>query len=420
MSTPFSQDAIDNDIRAIQTLLERRQSHFRFSPALEAAFRQHTQGRVLELLAQGWWVVLLFYLLVGIATYLQVQMLSQPRFRDANLDVWWTIYLSEGAAIATLILLPRLALLHGHLRLGIGLLAIVSLTAITVGTSAFPDPYFNQHSSYVVIFVLAIIYGLGALSVGPALLACGGAGLLSGLVIWLFDLWLDPGLFLQYVVTANLVGVVLCYMVEQRDRRVFLQERLLRLEKQRLDELSGELSRLSCEDVLTGLANRRHFNDVLQTEWERGRREQRPVALLFVDLDHFKPYNDSYGHLEGDAVLAEVGRTLRGCLRRPGDVAARYGGEEFVLLLPGTHLGGALEVARQIQAALQARAIPHRASGVADRVTASIGVASLVPSQGVRSTQLLAAADEAAYAAKSAGRNCVRAAEGYEAPAGAA
>ncbi len=411
MSTPFSsQDAVDNELSEIQEFLDGRQ-HFRFSPRLEADFRNHVKLRALDILTHGWLTILFFYVLVAFSTYVEIRLLSYPIFLDGNLKVWWAVVLSEGVAIAALILLPRIPFMVANFWISLILIATLAIASIIIATSAFPDPYFNQHSSYVVIFIISVVYGIGSMRLLPAAIAAATAAVLGWAVIWFFDLWFDWGLFAQYVLLANVVGMLICYLLEQRDRRMFLQSRLLELEKAKLDSLSRELSRLSREDVLTGLANRRHFNEVFQLEWDRARRERRMVSLIFVDIDHFKLFNDTHGHLEGDRVLALVGQALQGSLRRPGDLAARYGGEEFVLLLPGTPAPGALEVAVQVREAVEGLCIPHEASSVAAHVTASVGVATLSPEQGLRSAQLIARADEAVYAAKAAGRNCIKVAE---------
>lgn len=407
MSTPFSQDAVDKELSEIQDLLDGRRRR-RFSPALESDFRDHVKLRALDILTHGWLTILFFYLVVGFSTYVEIRLLSYPLFLDGNLKVWWAAVLSEGVAIAALILLPRIPLMVANFWTSLSLIATLAITSIIIATSAFPDPYFNQHSSYVVIFIISVIYGIGSMRLVPAAIAAAAAAVLGWAVIWFFDLWFDWGLFAQYVLLANVVGMLICYLLEQRDRRMFLQARLLELEKGKLDSLSRELSRLSREDVLTGLANRRHFNEVFQLEWDRARREQQMVSLIFVDIDHFKPFNDNHGHLEGDRVLSQVGQALRDTLRRPGDLAARYGGEEFVLLLPGTPAAGALEVAAQVREAVEGLGIPHQASSVAPHVTASVGVATICPDLGLRSAQLIAQADEAVYAAKAAGRNCIK------------
>lgn len=405
MNRSPSPGVIASGMREIQVLLESTRPWYRFAPRLEAAFGDFLRDRVLHMLQSGWWVLLLFYSFVGVSTFSQVYLLSAPALRESNLDVWLALFLIEGLPIAGLMLLPRLRPLRRHFHLSISLIAVFAISVITIGTSAFHDPYFNQHSSYVVVFILAMVYGIGAFRLTAATVVGLSAAALSLWIIVREGLWLNPGMFQQYVLVSNVVGMMLCYMVEQRDRRMFLQGQLLQLEKEELDLFSAELERLSCEDGLTGLANRRHFNETFQQEWERARREFQPLALVFVDVDHFKPFNDTYGHLEGDAVLGRVGGCLRGCLRRPGDMAARYGGEEFVLLLPGTPASGALEVARQVHQAIADLGIPHRASGAAGHVTASLGVAAVVPGPDMRGAELLAAADAAAYAAKGAGRN---------------
>jgi diguanylate cyclase (GGDEF)-like protein len=143
-------------------------------------------------------------------------------------------------------------------------------------------------------------------------------------------------------------------------------------------------------------------------EWERARRDHRPLAVLFIDVDYFKPYNDHHGHRAGDDCLAAVGNVLRQSLQRPADLAARYGGDEFVVLLPDTFTDGALDVARRVLAAIVELDLPHRASPFG-RVTSSIGVAQLVPKPNHTFQELLDRADRALYAAKQAGRNRVMA-----------
>lgn len=401
------QENIDSDILEIQKLLGAQGPFLRFPAVLERAFRLHVQGRAIELLNHAWWVILAFYVFLGILTWAQVQAYSDPALLQANEHVWWILYVAEGGVIAVLLTLPRVPGLDRLYKVYVSLIAMSAATAITIGTSAFKDPYFNQHSSYVVILIIAIIYGIGGLRTVPAVIACTASALVSYIAIQVYGLWYNWGHFSQYVVLANVVGILLCYLLERRDRVMFLQAQLLELEKRRLDQLSQEFNRLSREDVLTGLANRRHFNEVFQQEWDRARRDNRPLALIFVDVDHFKPFNDTHGHVEGDRALAQVGMALKTVLQRPGDLAARYGGEEFVLLLPNTPVEGACDVALQVAQAIAALRILHRASKVADHVTASMGLASMLPGGELRSGQLLARADEAVYAAKEAGRNCI-------------
>lgn len=165
------------------------------------------------------------------------------------------------------------------------------------------------------------------------------------------------------------------------------------------------LERMARLDGLTGLANRRTFDDMLAREWRRLARVNNPLAILMMDVDHFKQYNDTYGHGGGDECLRRVAAAAAGALQRPADVVARYGGEEFVALLPDTTLDGALMVAEAIRTAVISLAIPHAGSKVATHVTLSLGAACTVPQPDGEPQALLEAADRELYAAKSGGRN---------------
>ncbi|RQT22175.1 diguanylate cyclase [Burkholderia contaminans] len=170
----------------------------------------------------------------------------------------------------------------------------------------------------------------------------------------------------------------------------------------------SELLMLARTDGLTGLNNRRTFGEILDKEWRRARRARSVFSLLFVDVDRFKAYNDTYGHQAGDDALAAVARCICENIRRPGDCAARYGGEEFVVLLPNTPMTGAATIAEQIRAAINELAIEHAGSEFG-RVTASIGLASWTPDQDGEAGAVIKAADDALYNAKATGRNKVAA-----------
>jgi diguanylate cyclase (GGDEF)-like protein len=176
----------------------------------------------------------------------------------------------------------------------------------------------------------------------------------------------------------------------------------------RLKQKADLLERLACLDGLTDLPNRRRLDEYLEQEWRRTVRSGRPLAVLMVDVDHFKAFNDAYGHGAGDACLRQVAAALRGVLRRPADLAARYGGEEFCLVLPEIDLDGATAVAEAARAAVEGLGIPHAHSGCADRVTISLGGAAAVPTREGGVAVLREAADAMLYAAKNEGRNRVK------------
>jgi diguanylate cyclase (GGDEF)-like protein len=189
---------------------------------------------------------------------------------------------------------------------------------------------------------------------------------------------------------------------------------LQRLESMRAKQLemsrdlataNRELEKLSRQDGLTGIANRRYFDSYLLTEVRRGAREKAPVSLILSDVDHFKAFNDCYGHQAGDDCLRRVAAALSSAGRRPADLAARYGGEEFAMVLPGTDLEGAVDVAKAVSRVIGGLAIPHARSAVDPSVTLSQGIVSLIPENETISEHLIQHADQALYQAKQQGRN---------------
>lgn len=176
-------------------------------------------------------------------------------------------------------------------------------------------------------------------------------------------------------------------------------------------KLYRKLQEQSLMDGLTGLANRRRFDEYLGVEWGRARRLKKTLSLIMIDLDAFKAFNDNYGHLAGDDCLRKVAMALKEGLKRPADLAARYGGEEFAVILPDTGKQGALALAEELRDRVEALKIPHAYSPVAQNVTVSLGVATLVPAKEESPDPLIEHADQALYQAKEKGRNRVEVAQ---------
>ena len=174
-----------------------------------------------------------------------------------------------------------------------------------------------------------------------------------------------------------------------------------------LERANVQLAHLSTTDGLTGIANRRQFDQTLLNEWQRSARSQQPLSLLMVDIDYFKRYNDRYGHLAGDECLRRVARILESCVMRSGELVARYGGEEFALLLPGTDVNEANVVARRLTEEMAKARIIHDDSPAASWLTVSIGVATATATQNLLPETLVERADLALYRAKDSGRACV-------------
>ena len=180
--------------------------------------------------------------------------------------------------------------------------------------------------------------------------------------------------------------------------------------EQELFKLQKELEELSFKDGLTGVANRRMFDNVIETEWLKARQNQQPLSLIIMDIDFFKEYNDCYGHLQGDDCLKQVAETLNGVAARSRDFFGRFGGEEFVMLLPETDENAAWAVAERCRQSLFKKQIPHEHSKVSQLLTISLGVSTMIPSPDGEHNELIDRADKQLYQAKQRGRNCIQSA----------
>jgi diguanylate cyclase (GGDEF)-like protein len=370
-------------------------------PPVDKLFAQRRQEEFALLARAGWPLLALMVLIIsGVGWLMFGELLTGT---DGLL--WWYGLALESVTLAVVIRLVLLPSLLPHYQRMIIWGGAINLAIPLLGTMLFHSPVLAQATSYIALLIINI----QILALRLSLLAAGLC-VLNGIALALLaGLWLGgtPDLVMMtwLIASSLIVTLFISAILERQERISFLQGLLLEYESRERARLNDELERMAHQDALSGLANRRHFDLVLDREWDRLRREEQLLAVLFIDVDHFKLFNDTYGHAAGDECLAAIGRVLAAAARRPGDVAARYGGEEFVVLLPATDVDGAREVAERILAGIDALLIPHAASSVAGHVTVSIGLAVRLPQLHLGPSDLLAEADQALYAAKHAGRH---------------
>ncbi|TWI70691.1 diguanylate cyclase (GGDEF)-like protein [Desulfobotulus alkaliphilus] len=383
-----------------QALLSTKEKGFaglRFPEILEEKYRQKELKRQKLLFPPMGAVALLFFVIYAIADYFMVP--------DVYQTIWILRFVMALVGIPLLIAMasPRVQK-HVDLLMLAGLMGCVAVILILLILSHSPmAAHYHTGLFIVLIFVTITIRFRLALGACFLILALYAAALpfISAMPL--------PAKFNSVLVmgTVILLCLVGCYQIEYRQRRDFLANQMKKTDALRLQHLNRQLTKLSLSDPLTGLANRRHFDESLKLYWRRAERSGDPLSILFMDVDNFKSYNDNYGHPAGDECLKAIARILKAYSRRPLDISARFGGEEFVMLLPATEGQEACIFAEKIRSSVEGLAIPHAFSDVAGYLTLSIGVATAITDGRNDEQDLLERADAALYRAKTSGKNCV-------------
>jgi diguanylate cyclase (GGDEF)-like protein len=405
------------DVLIRRLLLADRFLWRNFEPDLEAKFWDFVDSRTIHSIEKRAIPVLITYTILGLVSLPFVHLFGAESFRPLELYNAIYIYLVGAICLTILTVLSRRLSNRKRLHTILSIAAFTGIFSTAYFSLQFHTAILFQAATYDVILAYILVYFLLGLKPRSALLIGLSAGLLALIIAYLqtaSDGYVRYSnqeiiLYLYYIGLINFIGYIVGYANTAKERENFLQARLLALDKATAERMGKELVRLTREDSMTGLANRRFFNERMSDEWGRARRSGEPLSLIFVDIDHFKAYNDHYGHLKGDDTLIAVAHGLQQVLARSTDLAARYGGEEFVILLPNTPIKGARAVADRVLHVVDSLNIQHKKSLTEKHVTVSIGVSTCsIHEEDLTIAEFVQQADNAVYKAKSAGRHRIR------------
>ncbi|HAV5332905.1 TPA: GGDEF domain-containing protein [Acinetobacter baumannii] len=286
---------------------------------------------------------------------------------------------------------------------GIGSSAAVAITFILINVLENGQDNVLFHAA--MMYAIVIIYGAVGMRFYTAIIAGWVGGLIGILVSTYLNGDIDWTFLNRTYTFSSFLGMTLAYATDRQHRENYLQNCMIELNRIELMQQAQQLSLLSQQDALTGLANRRYLDETLDNEWRRALRHETPLTIMMVDIDFFKPYNDSLGHLKSDQCLKDIATAISSIAARSGDLVARYGGEEFLLLFPMTNAQQAKIQAERLMNAIKKIAIVHPCSSVSPYVTISVGVATTIPRLNDSISAFVSRADHALYQAKTNGRN---------------
>ncbi len=286
---------------------------------------------------------------------------------------------------------------------GIGSSAAVAITFILINVLENGQDNVLFHAA--MMYAIVIIYGAVGMRFYTAIIAGWVGGLIGILVSTYLNGDIDWTFLNRTYTFSSFLGMTLAYATDRQHRENYLQNCMIELNRIELMQQAQQLSLLSQQDALTGLANRRYLDETLDNEWRRALRHETPLTIMMVDIDFFKPYNDSLGHLKCDQCLKDIATAISSIAARSGDLVARYGGEEFLLLFPMTNAQQAKIQAERLMNAIKKIAIVHPCSSVSPYVTISVGVATTIPRLNDSISAFVSRADHALYQAKTNGRN---------------
>lgn len=401
-------DQLQYERKKIEDLLENQKKRMLslFSKQLEEQFWQDREERLTTLIVRAFVPAIAAYFIFEVIS-LPINYFSTEEAHRVH-DVLWTMvsYTTGWLALFTIYIMARHPIWRKHYRYVVSAVILMGMTIVQVALLSTHALSMTWRGTLIISFAFMFAYLCSGLRPRDSFLAGMGSAFLAYMILTMMGVKVLSWVLFNAMILSNLVGLGLAVLSVSTERIRFLQSIIIELDKQIYEILNEHLYRLSQQDTLTMLGNRRRFEQQLKLDFNEAKQQQKVLAILFIDVDFFKFYNDLYGHQNGDIALIRVAKVLRQHIGE-NDVATRYGGEEFVLLLNNTSQAEAIGMGETILADIYAEKIDHAHSKIAPYLTVSIGITLYEGESGITQADVLKTADHALYEAKGKGRNRV-------------
>ncbi|AXY59569.1 sensor domain-containing diguanylate cyclase [Acinetobacter sp. WCHAc010052] len=402
---------LQRDKQKIEAVLQQQHNRMQsiFSVELEQKFWKDREDRLTRLIVRAFFPATVFYLFFELISLPLNYFSMAAEFRRHDISLIMTSYTTGWLALFSIFIMSRNDQWKKYYSVVVTTVICISLTVVQSVLLSVQSVEMSWRGTLIIIIALMFAYLCSGLRPRNMLFA----GLLSAVLTLIYletvSTHVSSLVLSNVFLLGNLVGLGLSVLTISTERIRFLQSIIIKLDSQIHELLGQHLYTLSHQDTLTALMNRRGFEDRFSLLFREAQEQQAPLALLFIDVDFFKLYNDFYGHQNGDIALIRVAQTLKRLSGEQG-VAVRFGGEEFLLVLKNTDMQNAVLIAESILTDIREQCIPHADSSVSEYLTLSIGVAVYTGAENISEYDLLNQADNALYQAKRQGRDRVMAA----------
>lgn len=399
-------DSLQQKKNEIERLLEIQNTKLssRFENELETLFWKDREDRLIKMIVRAIRSAIIVFIIFELISMPLNYLTTAPEHRIHDVGMTLISYSAGWLALFTIFAMAKRPAWNRYYAQVVATTICIGMTIVQTVLLSTQALSMTWRGSLIIAFATMFAYLCSGLRPKTTFKACMLAAILTSLFLIIKGFHLPIWVISNTLILSNLVGLALAVLSISTERIRFLQSIIIDYDKQIYSLLNQHFIHLSHQDSLTMLGNRRGFDQQLQNAIELTQRQQQPFALLFIDVDYFKRYNDYYGHNQGDEALIRVAQTL---LRHidDGDVAIRYGGEEFVILIKNTHDDEARSIANNILKDVRDQKIEHQNSAISEYLSVSIGVTVYHGEEGISYSEILKLADQALYLAKEHGRN---------------